>query len=56
MWEFYYEDGSWIVRKTGGKGYSDLLFHVQSKANAIELSAALNDYENSNTTKKGWLQ
>ncbi len=49
MWEFFCDEsyfGLWAVRKVGDRDFnSQQLFHVQSKEEAMALSATLNGYE-----------
>lgn len=55
MWEFFCDGsyyGLWAVRKVGDKDFnSQQLFHVQSKEEAISLSATLNNLEILNSNK-----
>lgn len=45
MYEFYRDIGMWAVRKVGGTNFnSQELFHVQTREEAMALSALLNSY------------
>jgi len=49
MWEFFEDEcyySLWAVRKMGDENFnSQQLFHVQTREEAIALSATLNSYE-----------